>query len=74
MTFQELLFRLEQFWADYGCLILQPYDVEVGAGTMAPATTLRALGSEPWYVAYVQPSRRPADGRYARNPMRLQHY
>jgi glycyl-tRNA synthetase alpha chain (EC 6.1.1.14) len=74
MTFQELLFRLEQFWADYGCLIVQPYDVEVGAGTMAPATTLRALGPEPWYVAYVQPSRRPADGRYARNPMRLQHY
>lgn len=74
MTFQELLFRLEQFWSDYGCLILQPYDVEVGAGTMAPYTTLRALGPEPWYVAYVQPSRRPADGRYARNPMRLQHY
>ena len=66
--------RLEQFWADHGCLILQPYDLEVGAGTMAPATALRALGPEPWNVAYVQPTRRPADGRYARNPMRLQHY
>jgi len=74
MTFQELLMRLQQYWSDYGCLILQPYDVEVGAGTMAPATTLRALGPEPWNVAYVQPSRRPADGRYARNPMRMQHY
>lgn len=74
MTFQELLIRLEHFWSDYGCLILQPYDVEVGAGTNAPATTLRTVGPEPWNVAYVQPSRRPADGRYARNPMRMQHY
>ncbi|MCC6445619.1 MAG: glycine--tRNA ligase subunit alpha [Armatimonadetes bacterium] len=74
MTFQELLMRLERFWADHGCLILQPYDVEVGAGTMHPATTLRALGPEPWNTAYVQPSRRPADSRYGRNPMRVQHY
>jgi glycyl-tRNA synthetase alpha chain len=74
MTFQELLLRLEQFWAQHGCLILQPYDVEVGAGTMAPGTALRSLGPEPWNVAYVQPSRRPADGRYGRNPMRVQHY
>jgi len=74
MTFQELLMRLERFWAERGCLILQPYDVEVGAGTMHPATTLRALGPEPWNVAYVQPSRRPADSRYGRNPMRAQHY
>ncbi len=74
MTFQDLLLRLEQFWAQHGCLILQPYDVEVGAGTMAPGTALRSLGPEPWNVAYVQPSRRPADGRYGRNPMRVQHY
>lgn len=65
---------LERFWADHGCLVLQPYDLEVGAGTNAPATTLRALGPEPWNVAYAQPSRRPADGRYALNPMRMQHY
>ena len=74
MTFQELLMTLERFWADHGCLVLQPYDLEVGAGTNAPATTLRALGPEPWNVAYAQPSRRPADGRYALNPMRMQHY
>ncbi len=74
MTFQNLLLTLTQFWADRGCLILQPYDVEVGAGTNAPMTTLRALGPEPWNVAYVQPSRRPADGRYALNPMRMQRY
>jgi glycyl-tRNA synthetase alpha chain len=74
MTFQDLLITLEKFWADRGCLIMQPYDVEVGAGTNAPTTTLRALGPEPWNVAYVQPSRRPADGRYAQNPMRMQHY
>jgi len=74
MTFQELLFALEQFWAKRGCIILQPYDVEVGAGTNAPSTTLRALGPEPWNVGYVQPSRRPADGRYALNPMRMQRY
>jgi len=74
MTFQNLITTLQQFWADRGCLILQPYDVEVGAGTNAPITTLRALGPEPWNVAYVQPSRRPADGRYAMNPMRMQRY
>ena len=74
MTFQDLLITLERFWAERGCLIMQPYDVEVGAGTNAPTTTLRALGPEPWNVAYVQPSRRPADGRYALNPMRMQHY
>ena len=74
MTFQDLLITLERFWAQQGCLVMQPYDVEVGAGTNAPTTTLRALGPEPWNVAYVQPSRRPADGRYALNPMRMQHY
>jgi len=74
MTYQDLLLTLERFWAEHGCLILQPYDVEVGAGTNAPHTTLRSLGPEPWNVAYVQPSRRPADGRYALNPMRMQHY
>jgi len=74
MKYQDLLITLERFWAEQGCLIMQPYDVEVGAGTNAPTTTLRALGPEPWNVAYVQPSRRPADGRYALNPMRMQHY
>ncbi len=75
MTFQDLLLGLERFWAARGCVIAQPYDVEVGAGTMHPATFLRALGPEPWTVAFVQPSRRPADGRYGRNPNRLyQHY
>jgi glycyl-tRNA synthetase alpha chain len=74
MTFQELILALERFWANRGCLILQPYDVEVGAGTMNPATFLRVLGPEPWNVAYVEPSRRPADGRYGENPNRLQHY
>ena len=74
MTFQELILALERFWANKGCLILQPYDVEVGAGTMNPATFLRVLGPEPWNVAYVEPSRRPADGRYGENPNRLQHY
>jgi glycyl-tRNA synthetase alpha chain len=74
LTFQDLLLKLEQYWGTRGCLIVQPFDMEVGAGTMAPATALRCLGPEPWNVAYVQPSRRPADGRYARNPMRLQHY
>jgi len=73
-TFQELILALERFWATKGCLILQPYDVEVGAGTMNPATFLRVLGPEPWNVAYVEPSRRPADGRYGENPNRLQHY
>ena len=75
MTFQELVFALERFWADRGCVIEQPYDLEVGAGTMHPATFLRALGPEPWRAGYVQPSRRPADGRYGENPYRLyRHY
>ena len=74
MTFQELVFRLNDYWAKQGCAILQPYDMEVGAGTMHPATTLRVLGPDPWNVAFVQPSRRPADGRYTRNPMRSQRY
>ncbi len=75
MTFQDLLIGLERFWAAQGCVIAQPYDVEVGAGTMHPATFLRALGPEPWRAAYVQPSRRPADARYGQNPNRLyQHY
>jgi glycyl-tRNA synthetase alpha chain len=70
-TFQDLIFRLQQFWAERGCVIQQPYDVEVGAGTMAPETFLRVLGPKPYHVAYVQPSRRPADGRYGDNPNRL---
>lgn len=74
MTFQELVFRLDEYWAKQGCAILQPYDMEVGAGTMHPATVLRVLGPDPWNVAFVQPSRRPADGRYTRNPMRSQRY
>ncbi|HNX58454.1 MAG TPA: glycine--tRNA ligase subunit alpha [Spirochaetota bacterium] len=74
MTFQELIFALEQYWHSQGCVIQQPYDMEVGAGTFHPATCLRALGPEPWNVAYVQPSRRPTDGRYGENPNRLQHY
>jgi len=74
VNFQEVIMRLEKFWADYGCVIQQPYDVEVGAGTMNPATFLRVLGPEPWKVAYVEPSRRPTDGRYGENPNRLQHY
>ncbi len=74
LTFQELIFRLEKYWSDYGCVIAQPYDIEVGAGTMHPLTFLKALGGEPWKVGYVQPSRRPADGRYGENPMRLQQY
>ena len=73
-SFQDLIFTLQRFWAARGCVILQPYDIEVGAGTFHPATTLRALGPEPWNAAYVQPSRRPADGRYGENPNRLQHY
>ena len=73
-SFQELILRLQSFWAEQGCLILQPYDMEMGAGTFHPATTLRALGPEPWKAAYVQPSRRPSDGRYGENPNRLQHY
>ncbi len=75
MTFQDLVLGLERYWAARGCVIAQPYDLEVGAGTMHPATFLRALGPEPWRVAYVQPSRRPADGRYGQNPNRLyQHH
>jgi len=73
-SFQELILRLHAYWSAQGCLILQPYDMEVGAGTFHPATTLRALGPQPWKAAYVQPSRRPADGRYGENPNRLQHY
>jgi len=74
MTFQEIILRLSEFWAERGCLILQPLDIEVGAGTFHPATFLRVLGPEPWKVAYVEPSRRPTDGRYGENPNRLQHY
>ena len=73
-SFQSLILTLQQFWAEQGCVILQPYDMEVGAGTFHPATTLRALGKQPWKAAYVQPSRRPSDGRYGENPNRLQHY
>jgi glycyl-tRNA synthetase alpha chain len=73
-SFQGLILALQRYWADWGCVILQPYDMEVGAGTFHPATTLRALGPKPWNAAYVQPSRRPKDGRYGQNPNRLQHY
>jgi glycyl-tRNA synthetase alpha chain len=72
--FQNLILKLQRFWAGQGCVLLQPYDMEVGAGTFHPATTLRSLGPEPWKTAYVQPSRRPTDGRYGENPNRLQHY
>ena len=75
MNFQDLLLSIQRFWADRGCVLQQPYDIEVGAGTMHPATFLRVLGPEPWKVAYCQPSRRPGDGRYAENPMRVyKHY
>jgi glycyl-tRNA synthetase alpha chain len=74
MTFQELIFTLQSYWANQGCIIIQPYDMEVGAGTSHTATFLRAIGPEPWSAAYVQPSRRPKDGRYGENPNRLQHY
>ena len=74
MTFQDLIFTLQTFWADHGCVIVQPLDMEVGAGTFHPSTFLRAIGPEPWNAAYVQPSRRPTDGRYGDNPNRLQHY
>ena len=74
LSFQEIIMNLQKFWGKNGCVILQPYDMEVGAGTFHPATTLRSLGSKPWKAAYVQPSRRPADGRYGENPNRLQHY
>ncbi len=73
-SFQEVILRLQNYWAAHGCAVLQPYDMEVGAGTFHPATTLRALGSRPWAAAYVQPSRRPTDGRYGENPNRMQHY
>lgn len=73
-SFQGLILTLQRYWADHGCVILQPYDMEMGAGTFHPATTLRALGPKPWRAAYVQPSRRPKDGRYGENPNRLQHY
>jgi glycyl-tRNA synthetase alpha chain len=73
-SFQGLILALQQYWADRGCVILQPYDMEVGAGTFHPATILRSLGPKPWRAAYVQPSRRPKDGRYGENPNRLQHY
>ncbi len=73
-SFQDLIMTLQQFWAAQGCVILQPYDMEVGAGTFHPATVLRALGPRPWNAAFVQPSRRPKDGRYGENPNRLQHY
>jgi glycyl-tRNA synthetase alpha chain len=73
-SFQGLILALQRYWADWGCVILQPYDMEVGAGTFHPATTLRSLGPKPWNAAYVQPSRRPKDGRYGENPNRLQHY
>ena len=73
-SFQNLIFNLQKFWDKQGCIILQPYDLEVGAGTFHPATTLRSLGPKPWKAAYVQPSRRPTDGRYGKNPNRLQHY
>ncbi|TDB39788.1 MAG: glycine--tRNA ligase subunit alpha [Actinobacteria bacterium] len=74
LTFQDMILALSRYWADQGCVVLQPYDMEVGAGTFHPATTLRALGPDAWRTAYVQPSRRPTDGRYGENPNRLQHY
>ena len=74
LTFQQIILRLQDYWAKQGCALLQPYDMEVGAGTSHTATFLRALGPEPWKAAYVQPSRRPKDGRYGDNPNRLQHY
>ena len=73
-TFQDTILNLQKYWSKHGCIILQPYDIEVGAGTFHPATTLRSLGPKPWQAAYVQPSRRPTDGRYGDNPNRLQHY
>jgi glycyl-tRNA synthetase alpha chain len=74
LSFQQIILRLQSYWAEQGCALLQPYDMEVGAGTSHTATFLRALGPEPWKAAYVQPSRRPKDGRYGENPNRLQHY
>ncbi len=74
LSFQGTILNLQKYWSKHGCVILQPYDLEVGAGTFHPATTLRSLGTKPWRTAYVQPSRRPTDGRYGENPNRLQHY
>ena len=74
MLFQDVILNLQSFWAKYGALIVQPYDLEVGAGTFNPHTFLKSLGPEPWNAAYVEPSRRPTDGRYGQNPNRLQHY
>ena len=74
LNLQDMIFKLQQYWAEHNCIIYQPYDMEVGAGTMAPGTFLKALGPEPWRVAYVQPCRRPTDGRYGENPNRVQHY
>ena len=74
LSFQDIIFELSRFWARHGCAIVQPLDMEVGAGTFHPATFLRATGPEPWQSAYVQPSRRPTDGRYGENPNRLQRY
>jgi len=74
VNFQDTILNLQKYWGNHGCVILQPYDIEVGAGTFHPATTLRSLGTKPWRAAYVQPSRRPSDGRYGDNPNRLQHY
>lgn len=74
LNLQDIIFKLQQYWAEHNCIIYQPYDMEVGAGTMAPGTFLKALGPEPWRVAYVQPCRRPTDGRYGENPNRVQHY
>jgi glycyl-tRNA synthetase alpha chain len=74
MNFQDVIFNLQKFWADYGCVIQQPYDIETGAGTFNPATFFRVLGPEPWKAAYVEPSRRPTDGRYGENPNRMQHF
>ena len=74
LSFQQIILELQNYWQDYGCAILQPYDVEMGAGTFHPATVLRSLGAKPWNVAYVQPSRRPTDSRYAEHPNRMQHY
>ena len=73
-SFQDTILNLQKYWSKHGCIILQPYDIEVGAGTFHPGTTLRSLGAKPWKAAYVQPSRRPTDGRYGENPNRLQHY
>ena len=74
LSFQDIIMMLQKFWGKHGCVLLQPYDIEIGAGTFHPATTLRSLGTKPWKAAYVQPSRRPTDGRYGENPNRLQHY